>query len=68
MEPATTFASRPLPPATSLNSLGAARIVVPIVLEDAPARSVVDFGCKHGEWLSVFREQSRLARRIAGRR
>src|SRR4029079_10313289 len=57
MESATeTLASRPLPPATSLNSLGAARIVVPIVLEYAPARSVVDFGCKHGEWLSVFRE------------
>ena len=67
MESATeTLASRPLPPATSLNSLGAARIVVPIVLEDAPARSVVDFGCKHGEWLSVFREQSPL-RASAGR-
>ena len=37
------------------NSLRSAAVVVPLVLALVPARSVVDFGCKHGEWLSVFR-------------
>ena len=45
-----------LSPYTSLNSLKSARVVVPLVREFVPASSVVDFGCKHGEWLSVFRE------------
>ena len=39
----------------SFNSLSSAEVVVPLVLEFVQARSVVDFGCKHGEWLSVFR-------------
>jgi SAM-dependent methyltransferase len=43
-------------PYTSFNSLNSARGVVPIVLDLVPARSVVDFGCKHGEWLTEFRE------------
>ena len=43
-------------PYTSLNSLNSARVVVPLVRGFVPAQSVVDFGCKHGEWLSVFRE------------
>ena len=59
----------PAPPATpspytSLNSLNSARVVVPIVLGYVPAESVVDFGCKHGEWLSVFRENG--SRRLRG--
>jgi hypothetical protein len=39
----------------SYNSLESADVVVPIVLEFVQPESVVDFGCKHGEWLSVFR-------------
>src|SRR5438105_6607867 len=50
--------SAPLSPYISLNSVRSAEVVVPIVLEYVRARSVVDFGCKHGEWLSVFRAHS----------
>ena len=39
----------------SYNSLQSADVVVPIVLEYIQPESIVDFGCKHGEWLSVFR-------------
>lgn len=38
---------------------GAARsaeVIIPIVLELAPARSVVDVGCGDGSWLAVFRK------------
>ena len=56
----------------SYNSLESADVVVPVVLEYIQPASVVDFGCKHGEWLSVFRSHgaSRLlgfdqAKRIA---
>jgi hypothetical protein len=38
----------------SANSLKSAERVVPLVIRYVPARSVVDFGCKHGEWLRVF--------------
>jgi SAM-dependent methyltransferase len=38
-------------------SVASARIVVPLVLELAPARSVIDVGCGAGSWASVFREQ-----------
>jgi SAM-dependent methyltransferase len=33
-----------------------ARVVVPLVMELAEPKSVVDFGCGTGAWLSVFRE------------
>ena len=48
----------------SANSLVSARAVVPILLDIVEARRIVDFGCKHGEWLSVFREYG--ATRILG--
>ena len=34
----------------------AAQIIIPLVLDLAPIRSVVDLGCGTGEWLSVFKE------------
>jgi hypothetical protein len=34
----------------------AAREIVPLVLDLVRPRSVVDFGCARGEWLSIFRE------------
>ena len=37
-------------------SLVSARIVVPLMLELFPVRSVVDVGCGVGTWLSVFAE------------
>jgi len=46
-----------LPSHISGHSIASARIVVPHLLHYVNAASVVDFGCKHGEWLSVFREQ-----------
>lgn len=42
-------------PYVSGNSLESAKIIVPLILKYVPARSVVDFGCKHGEWLPVFK-------------
>jgi Methyltransferase domain len=48
--------SEPASTRLSYNSLGSADVVVPIVLEFVQPASVVDFGCKHGEWLSVFRQ------------
>jgi hypothetical protein len=51
----STF-SRPASTLVSYNSLDSAHVVVPIVLEFIQPASVVDFGCKHGEWLSVFRQ------------
>jgi hypothetical protein len=42
--------------APSENSLGSARVVIPLLATLLEIRSVVDLGCKHGEWLSVFRE------------
>jgi hypothetical protein len=44
-------------PHISQNSLESARVVVPLLLEYVPASSVLDCGCKHGEWLSIFRQQ-----------
>ena len=44
------------PPHVSMNSIESARIVIPSLLRYSRPRSVVDLGCKHGEWLSVFRE------------
>ena len=43
-----------MPAGVSENSLASAAVVVPLVLECVTASSVIDFGCKHGEWLSVF--------------
>src|SRR5437868_6499122 len=37
-------------------TMRSARIVVPLVLDLVPARSVVDVGCGRGIWLSAFRE------------
>lgn len=37
-------------------SLSSARVIVPLLLERFPSRSVVDFGCGLGTWLSVFRD------------
>jgi SAM-dependent methyltransferase len=42
-------------PHLSQNSLNSASVVVPLVLSYVKVRSVADFGCKHGEWLYVFR-------------
>jgi len=36
--------------------LRSARVIVPLLLDLVPARSVVDVGCGRGEWLAVFRE------------
>ena len=44
--------------------LRSARVIVPLVLELVPARSVVDVGCGRGAWLSVFREHG--VEQIAG--
>jgi len=33
-----------------------ARVIVPLVLQLVPARSVIDIGCGQGTWLSVFAE------------
>lgn len=38
-------------------SLASARVVVPMLLEIAPIRSVVDVGCGDGTWLSVFQSE-----------
>ena len=43
-----------MPAGVSDNSLASAAVVVPLVLEHVRAGSVIDFGCKHGEWLSLF--------------
>ena len=40
----------------SRNSLESAGVVVPMLFEYVAAHSVLDCGCKHGEWLSVFRQ------------
>jgi SAM-dependent methyltransferase len=37
-------------------STESARVAVPLVLEEIPARSVVDVGCGLGAWLAVFKE------------
>jgi SAM-dependent methyltransferase len=37
-------------------SLRSAEVVVPLVLQLVPARSVLDVGCGDGTWLSVFRK------------
>lgn len=37
-------------------SLASARVVVPLLLEAFPARSVVDIGCGVGTWLKAFQE------------
>ena len=37
-------------------STESARVGVPLILENVPARSVVDVGCGLGAWLAVFRE------------
>ncbi len=52
------------PPYISMNSIESARVVVPALREYLQPRSVVDLGCKHGEWLSVFREHG--AARVLG--
>jgi len=41
-------------PKISRNSLSSAAVVIPLLLDLADIRSVIDFGCKHGEWLHVF--------------
>jgi SAM-dependent methyltransferase len=41
-------------PYHSQNSLRSAEIVVPLVNTYVRPRSVLDVGCKHGEWLTVF--------------
>ena len=38
-------------------SMRSARVVVPMLCRIIEPRSVVDVGCGHGWWLSVFREQ-----------
>jgi hypothetical protein len=38
------------------DSLGSARVMVPLLATLVDIGSVVDLGCKHGEWLSIFRE------------
>jgi hypothetical protein len=43
-------------PIVSRNSLESAKVVVPLLLEYVTAASVLDCGCKHGEWLSVFQQ------------
>jgi hypothetical protein len=40
----------------SYNSLESAKVVVPLLLEYVTAASVLDCGCKHGEWLSIFQQ------------
>lgn len=55
MAESNPVASPAVNPWHSTNSLESADVIVPLVLRYVPARGVVDFGCKHGEWLSVFR-------------
>jgi methyltransferase family protein len=40
----------------SQHSLASAAVVVPLVLDHVVAARIIDFGCKHGEWLSVFQK------------
>ena len=40
----------------SEDSLTSAAVIVPIVMRFVEPSSVVDVGCKLGEWLSLFRE------------
>lgn len=35
-------------------SVASTEVIVPLVLELFPVRSVIDFGCGHGAWLRVF--------------
>ncbi|MGF1450392.1 MAG: methyltransferase domain-containing protein [Opitutales bacterium] len=42
--------------ANKANSTRSARVVVPMLLQQYRARSVVDLGCGSGAWLSVFKE------------
>jgi hypothetical protein len=44
----------------SQNSVESVQVVVPLLLEYITATSVVDCGCKHGEWLSVFRQHGAI--------
>jgi SAM-dependent methyltransferase len=46
----------------SANSLNSAAVVVPILREYLSATSIIDFGCKHGEWLSTFKKDVGVAR------
>ena len=48
----------------SSHSFDSASIVVPIILQYVTPRSVIDFGCKHGEWLKIFKDHG--ATRIKG--
>jgi hypothetical protein len=45
-----------LGPSPSVDSLDSGTVVVPLVMRMIQPTSVVDFGCKLGEWLSIFRE------------
>jgi SAM-dependent methyltransferase len=38
------------------SSLGSARVIVPLVFKWVRPRSVIDFGCGQGDWLSVWKE------------
>jgi hypothetical protein len=38
-----------------VTSAHSARVVVPMVLKLRPAKSVAEYGCRAGEWLSVFK-------------
>ena len=44
-------------PAFAEKTLTSAKAMVPLVMELVHPRSVVDVGCGHGVWLSVFREE-----------
>jgi SAM-dependent methyltransferase len=39
----------------SRNSLNSANVVIPFLCRYLQPRSVVDLGCKHGEWLAAFK-------------
>ncbi len=39
---------------TTADSLAAAKLIVPVLLETVRPQGVVDFGCGEGAWLSVF--------------
>ena len=55
-EGSSPAANADLDPHVSRHSLNSANVVIPFLRKYLHAASVVDLGCKHGEWLASFKQ------------